>query len=130
MAGHMGAEQKTVLNLLVVLADLERGLLFVEGSVPGPKSGIVTVTRGRKPALTEFNPPTLPSTGIALDDVAEVEADVEMESPDSPDSPDSIDSPDSPDTPDTPEDTVEAPEAEAESADATEADEEEKEASQ
>lgn len=78
MAGHMGAEQKTVLNLLVVLADLERGLLFVEGSVPGPKSAIVTVTRGRKPALTNFNPPVLPAAE-ALDDLEPVAVEAEEE---------------------------------------------------
>jgi large subunit ribosomal protein L3 len=75
MAGHMGAEQKTVLNLLVVLADLERGLLFVEGSVPGPRRGIVTVTRGRKPALAGFDPPVLPSAGAALEELEETASD-------------------------------------------------------
>jgi large subunit ribosomal protein L3 len=75
MAGHMGAEQKTVLNLLVVLADLDRNLLFVEGSVPGPKTGTVTVTRGRKPALPSFDPPVLPVADSALEELEEPEAD-------------------------------------------------------
>ncbi len=57
MAGHMGADRKTVRNLLVVLTDLSRNLIFVEGSVPGAAKGIVTVSNGRRPALAEFEPP-------------------------------------------------------------------------
>src|SRR6476646_6503831 len=36
MAGHIGDEQVTTLNLEVVQADVERDLLLVKGSVPGP----------------------------------------------------------------------------------------------
>lgn len=43
MAGHMGHEQVTTLNLEVVEADLERNLLLVKGSVPGPAGGVVIV---------------------------------------------------------------------------------------
>ena len=43
MAGRMGAEKVTTLNLLVVDADAERGLLLVRGSVPGPKGGLVLI---------------------------------------------------------------------------------------
>ena len=39
MAGHMGNEQVTTLNLEVVSADVERNLLLVKGSVPGSKGG-------------------------------------------------------------------------------------------
>ena len=35
MAGHMGAERVTTLNLKVVQTDVERGLILVEGAVPG-----------------------------------------------------------------------------------------------
>ena len=61
MAGHMGARAASVLNLLVVQSDPERHLLFVEGSVPGPAKGLVTVTPGRKPPLAGFDPPELPA---------------------------------------------------------------------
>ena len=37
MAGHMGHEQVTTLNLEVVESDPERNLLLVKGSVPGPE---------------------------------------------------------------------------------------------
>lgn len=43
MAGRMGAEKVTTLNLTVVEADGERELLLVRGSVPGPKGGVVVV---------------------------------------------------------------------------------------
>ncbi|MCM2276552.1 MAG: 50S ribosomal protein L3 [Oligoflexia bacterium] len=50
MAGHMGHERVTVQNVRVVRVDLENQLLLVHGSVPGPKSGIVTVQRAVKGA--------------------------------------------------------------------------------
>jgi large subunit ribosomal protein L3 len=37
MAGHMGARNRTQQNLEIVRTDVERGLLFVKGSVPGHK---------------------------------------------------------------------------------------------
>ena len=48
MAGHMGNEQVTTLNLEVVQADLERNLLLVKGSVPGPNGGVVVVRNAVK----------------------------------------------------------------------------------
>jgi large subunit ribosomal protein L3 len=48
MAGHMGHAQTTTLNLEVVQADLERGLLLVKGSVPGPNGGVVIVRNAVK----------------------------------------------------------------------------------
>ena len=50
MAGQMGNEQVTVQNVRVVRVDLENQLLLVHGSVPGPKSGIVTIRRTVKNA--------------------------------------------------------------------------------
>ena len=48
MSGHMGHEQVTTLNLEVVEADAERGLLLVKGSVPGPNGGVVIVRNAVK----------------------------------------------------------------------------------
>jgi large subunit ribosomal protein L3 len=48
MSGHMGHEQVTTLNLEVVQADAERGLLLVKGSVPGPNGGVVIVRNAVK----------------------------------------------------------------------------------
>ena len=41
MAGHLGAERQTSLNLQIVKIDAERHLIFVKGSVPGAPGGIV-----------------------------------------------------------------------------------------
>jgi large subunit ribosomal protein L3 len=41
MSGHMGAEQVTTRKLEVVGLDKEAGLVFVKGSVPGCRTGIV-----------------------------------------------------------------------------------------
>jgi large subunit ribosomal protein L3 len=43
MAGQMGNERVTVLNLEVVRADAERDLLLIRGAVPGPNGGLVMV---------------------------------------------------------------------------------------
>jgi large subunit ribosomal protein L3 len=43
MAGRMGGEKVTTLNLLVVEANLEQGLLLIKGAVPGPKGGVVII---------------------------------------------------------------------------------------
>lgn len=43
MAGHMGARKVTKLNLKVHSIDAARGLIFVKGSVPGSRGGIVYV---------------------------------------------------------------------------------------
>ena len=43
MAGHMGDRQRTQQNLEVVSTDVERGLIFVKGSVPGSKGAWLLV---------------------------------------------------------------------------------------
>lgn len=48
MAGRMGAEQVTTLNLEVVSADAERGVVLVKGSVPGPRGGVVIIRNAVK----------------------------------------------------------------------------------
>lgn len=81
MAGHMGARNTSVLNLLVVLTDAARNLIFVEGSVPGPAGGIVFVQDGRRPALADYTPPVLPSTGDAVEVIEVDEAVAEEAAP-------------------------------------------------
>jgi len=48
MAGQMGHQRVTVLNLEVVDADPERSLLLIKGAVPGPVGGLVMVRSGKK----------------------------------------------------------------------------------
>jgi large subunit ribosomal protein L3 len=43
MAGHMGARRITQRGLVVHDVDVERNLLLVRGSVPGPKSGLLEI---------------------------------------------------------------------------------------
>ena len=43
MPGHMGVDRVTTLNLKVVQTDIERGLILVEGAVPGAKGGWITI---------------------------------------------------------------------------------------
>ncbi len=43
MAGRMGSEKVTTLNLEVVASDPERELILVKGAVPGPRGGMVLI---------------------------------------------------------------------------------------
>jgi large subunit ribosomal protein L3 len=43
MAGRMGHQQVTILNLEVVEADPDRDLVLLRGAVPGPRGGIVLI---------------------------------------------------------------------------------------
>jgi|SRR5581483_3099223 len=56
MAGHMGDERVTTQNLKVVKTDVERGLIMVEGSVPGAKGGWIFVRDAVKRKLPEGVP--------------------------------------------------------------------------
>ncbi len=47
-AGRMGNDQVTVQNLRVVGIDEGRNLIIVEGSVPGPRGGLVSLVPSRK----------------------------------------------------------------------------------
>src|SRR5829696_8362336 len=51
MPGHMGVERVTTLNLKVVQTDVERGLILVEGAVPGVAGGWIHVRDAIKKAL-------------------------------------------------------------------------------
>jgi large subunit ribosomal protein L3 len=51
MAGQSGNQRTTVLNLEVVQADPERGLLLIRGAVPGPNGGLVMVRSAVKTPL-------------------------------------------------------------------------------
>jgi large subunit ribosomal protein L3 len=48
MAGHMGSERVTTLNLEVVMADPEREIILVKGAVPGPRGGMVLIRNAVK----------------------------------------------------------------------------------
>jgi large subunit ribosomal protein L3 len=56
MPGHLGVERVTTLNLRVVQTDVERGLILVEGAVPGAKGGWITVRDAVKKSLPKEAP--------------------------------------------------------------------------
>ena len=56
MPGHMGVDRVTTLNLRVVQLDVERGLILVEGAVPGCKGGWIMVRDAVKKALPKDAP--------------------------------------------------------------------------
>jgi large subunit ribosomal protein L3 len=56
MAGHMGAKNRTQQNLEIVRTDVDRGLLFVKGSVPGSKGGWLLVKDSVKVARPDAAP--------------------------------------------------------------------------
>jgi large subunit ribosomal protein L3 len=56
MAGHLGDERVTTLNLEVVQTDLVRGLILIRGAVPGSKGGWVFVRDAVKKALPKDAP--------------------------------------------------------------------------
>ena len=75
MPGHMGVDRITTLNLKVVQLDVERGLILVEGAVPGAKGGWITVRDAVKKTLPKDAPKPgkfkLPSDGAAAVPAAE-----------------------------------------------------------
>ena len=56
MAGHMGDERVTTQNLKIVKTDAGRGLIMVEGAVPGAKGGWILVRDAVKRALPKEAP--------------------------------------------------------------------------
>jgi len=59
MPGHLGVDRVTTLNLKVVQTDVERGLILIEGAVPGAKGGWITV----RDAVKKAPPKDLPKPG-------------------------------------------------------------------
>ena len=73
MAGHLGNERVTTQNLKVVRTDVERGLIMVEGSVPGSKGGWILV----RDAVKRAAPANLPLPGAFRSSTAAAEATAE-----------------------------------------------------
>jgi large subunit ribosomal protein L3 len=90
MAGHLGQETVTTLNLTVWRVDVERGLILVKGAVPGTEGSFVKIRDAVKIAAPEGIPtpgafrkagqdaaPTI----VAEDETPVVEAAAEAEAP-------------------------------------------------
>jgi large subunit ribosomal protein L3 len=56
MAGHLGAERVTTQSLEVIVADAERGVLMIKGSIPGSRGGFVRITDAVKRRMPENLP--------------------------------------------------------------------------
>ena len=57
MAGRMGGERTTTMNLTIHAVDAERGLILVRGAIPGPDGGLVLVRSAAKRVAPEaFTP--------------------------------------------------------------------------
>ncbi|HJQ72578.1 MAG TPA: 50S ribosomal protein L3 [Actinomycetota bacterium] len=61
MAGQHGSVRVTVLNLEVVQADVERGLLLVKGAVPGPNGGLLMARSAVKSSADQSSPRRTPA---------------------------------------------------------------------
>lgn len=77
MPGHMGVDRITTLNLKVVQLDVERGLILVEGAVPGSKGNWITVRDAVKKKL----PKDAPKPGKFRELNAETAAPAKAEAP-------------------------------------------------
>jgi len=71
MAGHMGQDQVTTLNLTVFRVDVERGLILIKGAVPGTEGGYVKI----RDAIKVAAPADAPKPG-AIKSLASTVADV------------------------------------------------------
>ena len=56
MAGHMGDDRVTTQNLKIVKTDVDRGLIMVEGAVPGARGGWILVRDAVKRVLPDGVP--------------------------------------------------------------------------
>ena len=75
MAGHMGQDVVTTLNLTVFRVDAERGLIILKGAVPGAEGGYVKIRDAAKRAA----PAGLPKPGAYKGAGAESQAQPEAE---------------------------------------------------
>ena len=74
MAGHLGVERVTTLNVEVAGIDAEKGLVMVRGAVPGSKGGFVRIRdaiKRARPADVPYPASTLAAPGSAGPDAAQ-----------------------------------------------------------
>jgi large subunit ribosomal protein L3 len=77
MAGQMGQDNVTTLNLTVWRVDVERGLILIKGAVPGTEGTYVKI----RDAVKRAAPADLPKPGAFKKAGAVTEAPAEVEAP-------------------------------------------------
>ena len=77
MAGHLGQENVTTLNLTVFRVDVERGLILIKGAVPGTEGTYVKI----RDAVKRAAPADLPKPGAFKTAGDSVPAAAEIEAP-------------------------------------------------
>src|SRR5579864_3661565 len=77
MAGHMGQENVTTLNLTVFRVDVERGLILIRGAVPGTEGGFVKI----RDAIKQPAPKGVPTPGAIKQSAAPAPAEAPVETP-------------------------------------------------
>jgi large subunit ribosomal protein L3 len=82
MAGHMGDERITTQNLKIVRTDADRGLIMVEGSVPGATGGWILVKdAAKRPAPKEAPKPAAIRKAAAVEAAPAPAAETAPEAP-------------------------------------------------
>jgi large subunit ribosomal protein L3 len=82
MAGHMGDERITTQNLKIVRTDADRGLIMVEGSVPGATGGWILVKdAAKRPAPKEAPKPAAIRKAVAAEAAPAPAAETAPEAP-------------------------------------------------
>ena len=71
LPGHMGNEQVTIQNLMVVKVDLENNLILIKGNVPGPKKSLVVIREGVKSSNKKQTPVELITYEVEKESVNE-----------------------------------------------------------
>ena len=77
LPGHMGNEQVTIQNLVVVKVDLENNLILIKGNVPGPKKSLVIIREGVKSSNKKVTPVELITYEVAEENAPVTEETVE-----------------------------------------------------
>ena len=75
MAGHMGQDRVTTLNLTIFRVDVERGLILIKGAVPGAEGGYVRI----RDAVKSAPPEGLPKPGAIRSSAAAAEPEATAE---------------------------------------------------
>jgi large subunit ribosomal protein L3 len=76
MAGHYGVERVTTQNLKVVSTDADRGLIMINGAVPGPEGSYVLVrdaVRRKRPSEAPYPGAVVAAAAAAAAEAAQPE---------------------------------------------------------